>query len=78
MKVSVGKETKVKLVIEAIGSVLDGGKSRWLRSAANPLAQTQTTLQQRRPNYSHNNERTSRNRSPPPDCSIFDSPEFTL
>ena len=43
-------------------------------NAANPLAQTRTTLQQRRPNYSHNNERTGRYRSPPTDRSISASP----
>ena len=31
MKVSVGKECKVEVVVEAIGSVVGGGKSRWLR-----------------------------------------------
>jgi hypothetical protein len=33
MKVSVGKECKVEVVVEAIGSVVGGGKSRWLRGA---------------------------------------------
>ena len=34
MKVFVDKECNVEVVVEAIGSVVDGGKSRWLRGAS--------------------------------------------